>query len=190
MLSRFSQTRSPRTALDAQLLVDKGGLKNLGLSQSQRIEREIGINAHQLQLRIHQPVIRKARQRLRFRVLGLSRECSQLRRNHRQKGNGSKNLFHAEVFRRGTLLTTKSKARTPAVSAKALSLLTRIAPPSRILSAKENGITERSPCLVRDQLRFPRSCGRCKSKTGPTCSKRLSLRTMNVRDAQGHANEI
>ena len=34
---RFSQTRSPRTASDAQLLVDKGGLKILGLSQSQRI---------------------------------------------------------------------------------------------------------------------------------------------------------
>ena len=47
MLLRFSQTRSPRTALDAQLLVDKGGLKILGLSQSQRIESEIGINAHQ-----------------------------------------------------------------------------------------------------------------------------------------------
>ena len=47
MFLRLSQTRSPRTALDAQLLVDEGGLKNLGLSQSQKIEREIGISAHQ-----------------------------------------------------------------------------------------------------------------------------------------------
>jgi hypothetical protein len=46
MSLRFSQTRSPRTALDAQLFVDKGGLKILGLSHSQRIESEIGINTH------------------------------------------------------------------------------------------------------------------------------------------------
>ena len=39
----LSQTRSPRMALDAQLLVDKGGVRILGLSQSQRIESEIGI---------------------------------------------------------------------------------------------------------------------------------------------------
>ncbi len=69
----------------------------------------IGINAHYLQLRINPPVIRKALQRLRFRVLGFGRECCQLQPGQRKRSDGSNNPIHEVSFRKARCFATSKQ---------------------------------------------------------------------------------